>query len=225
MSELKTATITVKDYAQIKKDAQKLAIKTHTEGKSVRDLMLDPVAVYFCETEKEKSKTFSVVVNALDNATDDQKKAVATHVKMVGLLVSYVALELRKLDGQPKTHRAAMVERLKAIANTLELGVGAVNKDAAILTEWCTGAVTHGKQTDTKIRADVWPLIQRLFTNKLNAYEARMQVGKDYVIGPKQTNGAGKQKNTGKTGGKTTNKQTDKPATAEKPDKESTAVA
>lgn len=198
----------------------------------MRDLILDPEAVFFCETEREKSKRFTVTVNALNNATDEQKKIVREHVKMVGLLVSYVALELRKNDGQPKPHRAAMVERLKAIANTLELGVGAVNKDAAILTEWCTGAVTHGKQTDTKIRANVWPLIQHLFTNKLNAYEARMQVGKDYVTGPKQASATGKQKNTGKqtsaaskTGGKTTNKQTNKPVTSEKPDKEATAVA
>ena len=74
-----------------------------------------------------------------------------------------------------------MVERLKEVANALNLGVGAVNKDAVLLVEWCTRAKTEGRTTDTAISANVWRQVQKLFTNKLNAHEARVKVGKNVV--------------------------------------------
>ena len=100
---------------------------------------------------------------------------------MIALNVAYVAQELRKDDGAPKVHRREVVERLKEVANALNLGVGAVNKDAALLVEWCTRAKTEGRTTDTAISANVWRQVQKLFTNKLNAYEARVKVGKNVV--------------------------------------------
>ena len=44
-----------------------------------------------------------------------------------------------------------------------------------------TRAKTEGRTTDTAISANVWRQVQKLFTNKLNAHEARLKVGKNVV--------------------------------------------
>ena len=169
------------DYNAIQKTARDAAVKAHTAGKTVRDLVLDPVVTFTAETPKEKAHAFRYTVDALRVATDDQKKTVKHACEVIALNVAYVAQELRKDDGAPKVHRREVVERLKEVANALNLGVGAVNKDAALLVEWCTRAKTEGRTTDTAISANVWRQVQKLFTNKLNAHEARLKVGKDFV--------------------------------------------
>jgi hypothetical protein len=172
---------TYTDYKAIQKAARDAAVKAHLSGKTVRDLILDPVVTFTAETPKEKAHTFHCTVDALKAATDDQKKTVRHACEIIALNVAYVAQELRKDDGAPKVHRREVVERLKEVANTLGLGVGAVNKDAALLVEWCTRAKTEGRTTDTAIAANVWRYVQRLFTNKLNTHEARLKVGRDFV--------------------------------------------
>lgn len=169
------------DYRTIQKTARDAAVKAHIAGKTVRDLVLDPVVTFTAETPKEKAYAFHYTVDALRVATDDQKKTVRHACEVIALNVAYVAQELRKDDGAPKVHRREVVERLKEVANALNLGVGAVNKDAALLVEWCTRAKTEGRTTDTAISANVWRQVQKLFTNKLNAHEARVKVGKNVV--------------------------------------------
>ena len=169
------------DYNAIQKTARDAAIKAHIAGKTVRDLVLDPVVTFTAETPKEKAHAFRYTVDALRVATDEQKKTVKHACEVITLNVAYVAQELRKDDGAPKVHRREVVERLKEVANALNLGVGAVNKDAALLVEWCTRAKTEGRTTDTAISANVWRQVQKLFTNKLNAHEARVKVGKNVV--------------------------------------------
>lgn len=169
------------DYNAIQKTARDAAVKAHIAGKTVRDLVLDPVVTFTAETPKEKAHAFHYTVDALRVATDEQKKTVKHACEVIALNVAYVAQELRKDDGAPKVHRREVVERLKEVANALNLGVGAVNKDAALLVEWCTRAKTEGRTTDTAISANVWRQVQKLFTNKLNAHEARLKVGKDFV--------------------------------------------
>ena len=169
------------DYNAIQKTARDAAVKAHIAGKTVRDLVLDPVVTFTAETPKEKAHAFRYTVDALRVATDEQKKTVKHACEVIALNVAYVAQELRKDDGAPKVHRREVVERLKEVANALNLGVGAVNKDAALLVEWCTRAKTEGRTTDTAISANVWRQVQKLFTNKLNAHEARLKVGKDFV--------------------------------------------
>lgn len=169
------------DYNAIQKTARDAAVKAHIAGKAVRDLVLDPVVTFTAETPKEKAHAFRYTVDALRVATDEQKKAVKHACEVIALNVAYVAQELRKDDGAPKVHRREVVERLKEVANALNLGVGAVNKDAALLVEWCTRAKTEGRTTDTAISANVWRQVQKLFTNKLNAHEARVKVGKNVV--------------------------------------------
>ena len=169
------------DYRAIQKTARDAAIKAHIAGKTVRDLVLDPVVTFTAETPKEKAHAFRYTVDALRVATDEQKKTVRHACEVIALNVAYVAQELRKDDGAPKVHRREVVERLKEVANALNLGVGAVNKDAALLVEWCTRAKTEGRTTDTAISANVWRQVQKLFTNKLNAHEARVKVGKNVV--------------------------------------------
>lgn len=169
------------DYNAIQKTARDAAVKAHIAGKTVRDLVLDPVVTFTAETPKEKAHAFRYTVDALRVATDEQKKTVRHACEVIALNVAYVAQELRKDDGAPKVHRREVVERLKEVANALNLGVGAVNKDAALLVEWCTRAKTEGRTTDTAISANVWRQVQKLFTNKLNAHEARLKVGKDFV--------------------------------------------
>lgn len=169
------------DYNAIRKTARDAAVKAHIAGKTVRDLVLDPVVTFTAETPKEKAHAFHYTVDALRVATDDQKKTVKHACEIIALNVAYVAQELRKDDGAPKVHRREVVERLKEVANALNLGVGAVNKDAALLVEWCTRAKTEGRTTDTAISANVWRQVQKLFTNKLNAHEARVKVGKNVV--------------------------------------------
>ena len=169
------------DYKAIQKTARDAAVKAHIAGKTVRDLVLDPVVTFTAETPKEKAHAFRYTVDALRAATDEQKKTVRHACEVIALNVAYVAQELRKDDGAPKVHRREVVERLKEVANALNLGVGAVNKDAALLVEWCTRAKTEGRTTDTAISANVWRQVQKLFTNKLNAHEARLKVGKDFV--------------------------------------------
>lgn len=169
------------DYNAIQKTARDAAIKAHIAGKTVRDLVLDPVVTFTAETPKEKAHAFRYTVDALRVATDEQKKTVKHACEVIALNVAYVAQELRKDDGAPKVHRREVVERLKEVANALNLGVGAVNKDAALLVEWCTRAKTEGRTTDTAISANVWRQVQKLFTNKLNAHEARVKVGKNVV--------------------------------------------
>lgn len=169
------------DYKAIQKTARDAAVKAHIAGKTVRDLVLDPVVTFTAETPKEKAHAFHYTVDALRVATDDQKKTVKHACEIIALNVAYVAQELRKDDGAPKVHRREVVERLKEVANALNLGVGAVNKDAALLVEWCTRAKTEGRTTDTAISANVWRQVQKLFTNKLNAHEARVKVGKNVV--------------------------------------------
>ena len=169
------------DYNAIQKTARDAAIKAHIAGKTVRDLVLDPVVTFTAETPKEKAHAFRYTVDALRVATDDQKKTVKHACEVIALNVAYAALEMRRTDDAPKVHRREIVERLKEVANALNLGVGAVNKDAALLVEWCTRAKTEGRTTDTAISANVWRQVQKLFTNKLNAHEARLKVGKDFV--------------------------------------------
>ena len=169
------------DYNAIQKTARDAAIKAHIAGKTVRDLVLDPVVTFTAETPKEKAHAFRYTVDALRVATDDQKKTVKHACEVIALNVAYVAQELRKDDGAPKVHRREIVERLKEVANALNLGVGAVNKDAALLVEWCTRDKSDGRTTDTAISAIVWRQVQNLFTNKLKAHEARVKVGKNVV--------------------------------------------
>ena len=169
------------NYKELQKTARDAAVKAHIASKTVRDLVLDPVVTFTAETPKEKAHAFRYTVDALRVATDEQKKTVRHACEVIALNVAYVAQELRKDDGAPKVHRREVVERLKEVANALNLGVGAVNKDAALLVEWCTRAKTQGRTTDTAISANVWRQVQKLFTNKLNAHEARLKVGKDFV--------------------------------------------
>ena len=169
------------DYNAIQKTARDAAVKAHIAGKTVRDLVLDPVVTFTAETPKEKAHAFRYTVDALRVATDEQKKAVRHACEVIALNVAYAALEMRRTDDAPKVHRREIVERLKEVANALNLGVGAVNKDAALLVEWCTRAKTEGRTTDTAISANVWRQAQKLLTNKLNAHEARLKVGKDFV--------------------------------------------
>ena len=63
----------------------------------------------------------------------------------------------------------------------------------ALLVEWCTRAKTEGRTTDTAISANVWRQVQKLFTNKLNAHEARLKVGKDFVRAVEQSANASEQ--------------------------------
>ena len=174
-------TATNTNYKELQKAARDAAVKAHIAGKTVRDLVLDPVVTFTAETPKEKAHAFHYTVDALRVATDEQKKTVKHACEVIALNVAYVAQELRKDDGAPKVHRREVVERLKEVANALNLGVGAVNKDAALLVEWCTRAKTEGRTTDTAISANVWRQVQKLFTNKLNAHEARLKVGKNVV--------------------------------------------
>lgn len=174
-------TATNTNYKELQRTARDVAIKAHIAGKTVRDLVLDPVVTFTAETPKEKAHAFRYTVDALRVATDEQKKTVKHACEVIALNVAYVAQELRKDDGAPKVHRREVVERLKEVANALNLGVGAVNKDAALLVEWCTRAKTEGRTTDTAISANVWRQVQKLFTNKLNAHEARVKVGKNVV--------------------------------------------
>lgn len=174
-------TATNTNYKELQKTARDAAIKAHIAGKTVWDLVLDPVVTFTAETPKEKAHAFCYTVDALRVATDEQKKTVKHACEVIALNVAYVAQELRKDDGAPKVHRREVVERLKEVANALNLGVGAVNKDAALLVEWCTRAKTEGRTTDTAISANVWRQVQKLFTNKLNAYEAHVKVGKNVV--------------------------------------------
>ena len=170
-------TATNTNYKELQKTARDAAVKAHIAGKTVRDLVLDPVVTFTAETPKEKAYAFHYTVDALRVATDDQKKTVKHACEVIALNVAYVAQELRKDDGAPKVHRREVVERLKEVANALNL----VNKDAALLVEWCTRAKTEGRTTDTAISANVWRQVQKLFTNKLNAYEAHVKVGKNVV--------------------------------------------
>ena len=174
-------TATYTDYRTIQKTARDAAVKAHIAGKTVRDLVLDPVVTFTAETPKEKAHAFRYTVDALRVATDDQKKTVKHACEVIALNVAYAALEMRRTDDAPKVHRREIVERLKEAADALSLGVGATNKDVALLVEWCTRAKTEGRTTDTAISANVWRQVQKLFTNKLNAYEAHVKVGKNVV--------------------------------------------
>lgn len=174
-------TTTYTDYKAIQKTARDAAIKAHIAGKTVRDLVLDPVVTFTAEPPKEKAHAFRYTVDALRVATDDQKKAVKHACEVIALNIAYAALEMRRTDDAPKVHRREIVERLKEVADALSLGVGATNKDVALLVEWCTRAKTEGRTTDTAISANVWRQVQKLFTNKLNAYEAHVKVGKNVV--------------------------------------------
>ena len=169
------------DYRAIQKTARDAAVKAHIAGKTVRDLVLDPVVTFTAETPKEKAHAFHYTVDALRVATDDQKKTVKHACEVIALNIAYAALEMRRTGGAPKVHRRGIVERLKEVADALSLGVGATNKDVALLVEWCTRAKTEGRTTDTAISANVWRQVQKLFTNKLNAYEAHVKVGKNVV--------------------------------------------
>lgn len=174
-------TATYTDYRAIQKTARDAAVKAHIAGKTVRDLVLDPVVTFTAETPKEKAHAFRYTVDALRVATDEQKKTVRHACEVIALNVAYAALEMRRTDDAPKVHRCEIVERLKEVADALNLGVGATNKDVALLVEWCTRAKTEGRTTDTAISANVWRQVQKLFTNKLNAYEAHVKVGKNVV--------------------------------------------
>ena len=178
------------DYNAIQKTARDAAVKAHIAGKTVRDLVLDPVVTFTAETPKEKAHAFRYTVDALRVATDEQKKTVKHACEVIAL---NVALEMRRTDDAPKVHRREIVERLKEAANALGLGVGATNKDVALLVEWCTRAKTEGRTTDTAISANVWRQVQKLFTNKLNAHEARLKVGKDFVRAVEQSANASEQ--------------------------------
>ena len=169
------------DYNAIQKTARDAAVKAHIAGKTVRDLVLDPVVTFTAETPKEKAHAFRYTVDALRVATDEQKKTVRHACEVIALNIAYAALEMRRTDDAPKVHRREIVERLKEVADALGLGVGATNKDVALLVEWCTRAKTEGRTTDTAISANVWRQVQKLFTNKLNAYEAHVKVGKNVV--------------------------------------------
>ena len=132
------------DYNAIQKTARDAAVKAHIAGKTVRDLVLDPVVIFTAETPKEKAHAFRYTVDALRVATDDQKKTVKHACEVIALNVAYAALEMRRTDDAPKVHRREIVERLKEVANALNLGVGAVNKDAALLVE-CGAPVQRRK--------------------------------------------------------------------------------
>ena len=174
-------TTTNTNYKELQKTARDAAIKAHIAGKTVRDLVLDPVVTFTAETPKEKAHAFRYTVDALRVATDDQKKTVKHACEVIALNIAYAALEMRRTDDAPKVHRREIVERLKEAADALSLGVGATNKDVTLLVEWCTRAKTEGRTTDTAISANVWRQVQKLFTNKLNAYEAHVKVGKNVV--------------------------------------------
>lgn len=174
-------TATYTDYRTIQKTARDAAVKAHIAGKTVRDLVLDPVVTFTAETPKEKAHAFRYTVDAMRVATDEQKKTVKHACEVIALNIAYAALEMRRTDDAPKVHRREIVERLKEAADALSLGVGATNKDVALLVEWCTRAKTEGRTTDTAISANVWRQVQKLFTNKLNAHEAHVKVGKNVV--------------------------------------------
>ena len=83
------------DYNAIQKTARDAAVKAHIAGKTVRDLVLDPVVTFTAETPKEKAHAFRYTVDALRVATDEQKKTVRHACEVIALNVAYVAQELR----------------------------------------------------------------------------------------------------------------------------------
>ena len=121
------------DYKAIQKTARDAAVKAHIAGKTVRDLVLDPVVTFTAETPKEKAHAFRYTVDALRVATDEQKKTVKHACEVIALNVAYAALEMRRTDDAPKVHRREIVERLKEAANALNLGVGAVSSAGGVV--------------------------------------------------------------------------------------------
>ena len=170
-----------KDYAQLKKEAQNTAIKAHIEGKDVRALLKNPVVTFTAETEKEKAHVFYYRLNVLRHVTDgDAKKAVTDTCKLIAQQIAHVAVELRANSDSPKIHRKELLRHLNTVAKVLGLeDVSFGNRDAANLVEWATRAKSDGEHTDTVINANAWSVVQKLLTNKLNAYDAKMLIGKD----------------------------------------------
>ena len=56
-------TATYTDYRTIQKTARDAAVKAHIAGKTVRDLVLDPVVTFTAETPKEKAHAFRYTVD------------------------------------------------------------------------------------------------------------------------------------------------------------------
>ena len=170
-----------KDFAQIKKEAQAAAIKEHIAGKDVRALLKNPVVTYTAETEREKAHVFRYRLNILNYMADgDAKKVVCDACKLIAQQVAHVAVELRVNNDNPKIHRKEMLRHLNTVTAALKLeDVSFGNRDAALLVEWATHAKANGDCTDTVINANAWSVVQKLLTNKLNAYDAKMLIGKD----------------------------------------------
>ena len=170
-----------KDFAQMKKDAQNTAIKEHVAGKDVRDLLKNPVVTYTAETEREKAHVFRYRLNVLNYMKEgDAKKLVYDACKLIAQQVAHVSVELRANSDAPKIHRKEMLRHLNTVTASLKLDdVHFGNRDAALIVEWATHAKANGDCTDTVINANAWSVVQKLLTNKLNAYDAKMLIGKD----------------------------------------------
>ena len=170
-----------KDYAQLKKDAQNTAIKAHIAGKDIRALLKNPVVTFTAETEKEKEHVYRYRLNVLSHVTDSNtKKVVNDACKLIAQQIAHVSVELRANSDSPKLHRKELLRHLNTVTNALGLkDVSFGNRDAAVLVEWATRAKANGDCTDTVISTNAWSVVQKLLTNKLNAYDAKMLIGKD----------------------------------------------
>lgn len=163
----------------VKKIARVAIAKAAYATKTPADILRDPIASY-TYTLDGKEHVDTVRLDALRAMTDDDaKKAVREKCVLIAAQVESVAKELSAAHAQdtPKVHRRAMISLMADVADLLGVHVNIGAKDAAFIVAACTRVKYTGKSaatSDIAIASTAWRAVQRVLTNKLLAYDARI---------------------------------------------------
>lgn len=159
--------------------ARNNAIAAYLKGKTLPDVLRAPIVTYTVTVDgKETQRTTRI--DAMRAMTDDDaKKAVRDKCVLIAAQVESVAKELSAAHAQdtPKVHRRAMITLMSDVAGLLGLNVNIGAKDAAFIVAACTRVKYTDKSaatSDIAIASTAWRAVQRVLTNKLLAYEARI---------------------------------------------------
>lgn len=175
-----TTTKTVSTITDAQRAASKAAVAEYVKGKAVRDLIKSPVVPYTYTVDGQTIKAIARIdaLRYVDSA--ETRKAIRDKAQYIAQQVAFVQQELGK--DAPKVHRKAMLSALADVTGLLGLDdVKFGNRDAAFIVATCTrGKRASGSATtDLAVSGSAWRAVLSLLTNKLNAYDAKLLIGKN----------------------------------------------
>lgn len=159
--------------------ARNNAIAAYLKGKTLPDVLRAPVVSYSVTVDGKETQRTARIDALRAMIDDDAKKAVREKCVLIAAQVESVAKELSAAHAQdtPKVHRRAMISLLSDVAALLGLDVNIGAKDAAFIVAACTRVKYTDKSaatSDIAIASTAWRAVQRVLTNKLLAYDARI---------------------------------------------------